>query len=393
MRKAITKNGTLTREELKGLTFKDVSPDEVLYGCGFMQQDRLKDSQKYIDLHYRFAESGTPEDKVQMVYDKLEAFLSETAETQEQLNRELAGLDRFWPKMQKTLRKQAGLTEIFLDYGCRSRFMYSYIAMDPNAMTLAIAFGVAFDIAGDFRWVPLDEVVCFHIVWEAICVGVRRRGAVEVDKALAVSDRLSKDWELALLGAGVLSPWHLQKGVPYEKLAEKCHIRAVDMDKRCIDWLPLIFDAEDVQIVDETHARISKYNITYSAENIIEFCQAEENQKRYYGTHMMGVLSYYRRAPEKALALLASAERITMDEGYILVDLQLQTTQSKRNSVTFWLDDSLNQDADFGTAYAFMCEMCDKLGLICSVANYSNELEEPSTVTFCLKKRKSRFLV
>lgn len=387
MQNAIIKQGTLTKEELKNSTFKDVSPDDLLYGCGFMQQDRLKDSQKYIDLHYEYLESGTPEDKVQRVYTELKEYLSDTAETPQQLEREIAGLDRYWPQMQETLRRQAGLTEIFLDYGCQSRFMYPYIARGANAMTLAIAFGMAYDIAGDFRWVPLTDVACFHIVWEAICVGVRRRGAVEVDKALAVSDRLGEVWDLALLGAGVLSPWHLQKGIPFEDLAKKCHIRAVDMDVRCIDWLPLVFGTDDVQKVDETHVRIPKYNIDYSAENIMEFCQAEENQKQYLGAHMMGVLSYYRHAPEKALALLSGAVRVIKDEGYVLVDLQLQTTQSKRNSVSFWLDDSLNQDKDLGTAYRFMCELCDKLGLVCAIVDYSNELEEPSTVTFCLTKR------
>lgn len=382
------KKGTLTKDELRGLTFRDISPDALMYSCGFMQQDKLKDSQVYIDLHYQYLESGTPEDKVQRVYTDLKAYLTETAETAEQLEREIAGLNHFWPEMQKTLRKQAGLTQIFLDYGCRSRFVYPYVARGANAMTLAIAFGMAYDIAGDFRWVPLDDLACFHIVWEAICVGVRRRGTVEVDKALAMNARLNDTWELALLGAGVLAPWHLQKGVAFAELAKKCHIRAVDMDARCIDWLPLIFEGEDVQKIDVSHVRIPEYNIDYSIENIIEFCQVDENQGRFMGTHMMGVLSYYRRAPEKALGLLASAARITNAGGYVLADLQLQTTQSKRNSVTFWLDDSLNQDRDFATAYGFMCEMADKLNMVCAVAHYSNELEEPSTVTFCLKKRQ-----
>lgn len=386
--KTIVKDGTLTKEELRGKTFKDIAPEKLLYGCGFKQQDIMTDVQKYIDLHFQYAESGTPEEKVQKVYNELKAFLSETAESPEQLKRELAGLDEYWLQMQKTLRKQAGLTEVFLDYGCQSRFVYPYVARGANAMTLAIAFGMAYDIAGDFRWVPLDEVACFHIVWEAICVGVRRRGAVEVDKALAMSARLGgEEWELALLGAGVLSPWHLQKGVPYKELAKTCRIRAVDLDIRCIDWLPLVFGAEAVQKNDATHVQIPDYNINYSVENIMEFCAAEENQGRYKGTHMMGVLSYYRRAPEKALALLSGAARITAEDGYVLCDLQLQTTQSRRNSVTFWLDDSLNQDKDLSTAYQFMCEMCDQLGLVCAIADYSNELIEPSTVTFCLTKR------
>lgn len=387
MQNAITKQGTLTKEELRGLTFEDVSPDALLYGCGFAQQSIAKDSQYYIDLHYQYVESGTPEEKVQEVYTGLKVFLTDTAETPEQLNREIAGLDHFWPEMQATLRKQAGLTEIFLDYGCRSRFIYPYVARGANAMTLAIAFGMAYDIAGDFRWVPLDEMVCFHIVWEAICVGLRRRGTVEVDRALAVNARSNKPWNLALLGAGVLSPWHLQKGVAFEELAKKCHLRAVDMDQRCIEWLSLVFDPKDVEKIDETHVRIPKYNVSYSVESIVDFCQKPENRKQFFGTHMMGVLSYYRRAPETARALLAAAERITKDEGYILADLQLRTAQSKRNSVTFWLSDALSQDENLGTAYDFMCEMCDALGLVCSIADYSNELEEPSTVTFCLTKR------
>lgn len=385
LRTTIVKNGTLTKSEFRGKTFKDISPDKVLYGFGFAQQRILEDSQKYIDLHYQYAESGTPEEKVQRVYDELKAYLTETAETPEQLKREIAGLDHYWPQMQGILRKQAGLTEIFLDYGCRSRIMYPYIARGANAMTLAIAYGMAFNIAGDFVWVSLDEVACFHIVWEAICVGVRRRGTVEVDKALAMSARLGEEWDLALLGAGVLAPWRLQKNVPYDAL--KCRIRAVDMDQRCIDWLPLVF-GDDAQKVDATHVSIPKYSIEYSVENIIEFCQKPENQKKFKGAHMMGVLSYYRQAPEKALGLLASAERIIMDDGYILVDLQLRTTQSHRNSVTFWLSDSLSQDKDFSTAYAFMCELCDKLGLVCTVVDYGNELEEPSTAVFCLTKRK-----
>lgn len=388
LQNAITKQGTLIKKELKGLTFEHVSPDALLYGCGFAQQSIVKDSKYYIDLHYQYADIGTPEEKVQRVYTELKAFLTDTAETPEQLEREIAGLDHFWPEMQVTLRKQAGLTEIFLDYGCRSRFVYPYVARGANAMTLAIAFGKAYNIAGDFCWVPVDEIVCFHIIWEAICVGVRRRGAIEVDKALAMSARLGDEmWDLALLGAGVLSPWHLQKNIPFEKLAKTCRIHAVDMDKRCIGWLPLIYDADDVQIIDETHASIPRYNTTFSAENVMEFCRAPGNRKRFLGTHMMGVLSYYRRVPEKAQALLAAAERVTKDEGYILVDLQLRTTQSERNSVTFWLSNDLNQDENLGTAYEFMCGMCDALGMVCAIADYSNELEEPSTVTFCLTKR------
>lgn len=376
---------TLMKEELKGMTFEHVSPDALLYGCGFRQHDKLKDSRVYIDLHNRYRDCGTPMDWVLKVYAKLKDYLTRTAPSDEQLKREIAGLDYYWPYMREVLSKQAGLTQIFLDYGCESRFVYPYVARKPSAMTLAISYGMAFDIAGDFRWVPLDDVACFHIVWEAICVGVRRRGTVEVDKALAVSARLNKEWDLALLGAGVLSPWYLQKGVPHEAL--KCRITAVDMDVQCIDWLPLIFGEDEVQKINGTHARIPRYNIDYYVENILEFCQAEENQKRFYGTHMMGVLSYYRRAPEKALALLGSAERVTLDEGYILLDLQLKTTQSERNSKTFWLDESLNQDVSVATAYEFMCAMCDQLGLVCTIVDYGNELEEPSNVVFCITKR------
>ena len=70
LHEAIAKRGTLTRE-LRGLTFEHVSPDDLMYGCGFLQQDRLEDSQRYIDLHYQYLESGTPEEKVQKVYTKL----------------------------------------------------------------------------------------------------------------------------------------------------------------------------------------------------------------------------------------------------------------------------------------------------------------------------------
>ena len=103
--KQIAKRGTLTRGELKGLTFERVSPDDLMYGCGFLQQDRLEDSQRYIDLHYQYLESGTPEEKVQKVYTKLKDYLERTAVTSQQLSRELAGLDKFWPQMQETLRR------------------------------------------------------------------------------------------------------------------------------------------------------------------------------------------------------------------------------------------------------------------------------------------------
>lgn len=385
LHEAIAKRGTLTRGELKGLTFERVSPDDLMYGCGFLQQNRLEDSQRYIDLHYQYLESGTPEEKVQKVYTKLKDYLERTAVTSQQLSRELAGLDKFWPQMQETLRRQAGLTEIFLDYGCESRFVYPYIARGANAMTLAIAYGMAYDIAGDFRWVPLTDMACFHIIWEAICVGIRRRGAVEVDKALAIDARMSEPWDLALLGGGVLAPWRLQKGVPFEKLAKQCRIHAVDMDQRCVDWLPLVFGKEYVQKIDAKHAIIPKYNIAYSVASIAEFCMASENQQRYMAAHMMGVLSYCNK--DQKQALLGGASRTIRDKGYILADLQLQTTQSKRNSVAFWLNDSLNQEPDFDTAYRIMCEMGDKLDLVCTVADYGNELEEPSTATFCLTKR------
>lgn len=391
----ITKNGTLISPELVGKTFEEIPPDVLMYGCGFNEQRIAEDSQYYIDQHKKYADTGTPEENVQQVYTRLKTFLSATAESSEQLEREILGLNHYWPEMQQILRKQAGLTEIFLDYGCESRIVYPYVARGANAMTLAIAFGKAFDIAGDFRWVSLDEKASFHIVWEAICVGVRRRGSVEVDHALAMDARLGRPWELALLGAGVMSPWHLQKGVPFEKLAKTCHIHGVDMDPRCIKdgWLQLIYDKDDVHIIDDTHVEIPRYNTSFSVENIMEFCSKEANQKRFMGVHMMGVLSYYRRKPEVALALLTGAERVTNDEGYILVDLQLKTTQSVRNSLTFWLSDTLNQDESLATAYGFMRELCDKLGLVCSIVGYDNELEEPSTIIFRLTKRVPRIFL
>ncbi len=392
MPKAIVKKGTLTREELRGKTFEFISPDEVMHGCGFMQQDRLKDSQYYIAIHYKYVDSGTPEYKVQAVYAKMKYFWAHDPEAGvEEWQREqiVAALDRIWPEAQKILREQPATTEIMLDYGYRSLFILPYVLRGANAMALAIAYGMAFDILGNFRWVPLEDLACFHIIWEAICVGVRRRGANEVEKAIATAYCVNGAWDLALLGAGVMAPWLLQKNVPLKKLTQNCHISAVDVDPRCAnEWLPLVAGAENVQKIDDRHTRIPRYNVDFYTRNIIEFCQAEENQGRFMGVHTMGVFSYYRRYPEKALELMTQIERTVRDDGYHLMDLQLKTTQSIRNSLTFWSSPALKQDENFDEACDFARWLGDKTGTVLKVVGCDVELEEPSTAVFCYTKPK-----
>lgn len=386
------KEGTLTREELHGKTFESISPDEVMHGCGFMQQNRLKDSQYYIAIHYMYVDSGTPEYKVQAVYAKMRHFWLDDPEAgveEQQREQIVAALDRCWPEAQKILREQPATTEIMLDYGYRSLFILPYVLRGANAMALAIAYGKAYDILGNFRWVPLEDLACFHIIWEAICVGVRLRGAIEVEKAIATDYHLNAEWELALLGAGVMAPWLLQKNVPLEKLTQNCHISAVDMDPRCAnEWLPLVAGAKNVQKIDEKHTRIPRYNIDFYTRNIIDFCQAEENQRRFMGVHTMGVFSYYRSCPDKALGLMMQIERTVKDDGYHLMDLQLKTTQSIRNSLTFWSSPALKQDENFNEACDFARWLGDKTGTVLKVVGCDIELEEPSTAVFCYTKPK-----
>lgn len=390
MQTIIQKEGILTKKELRTKTFQDISPDEVMYGCGFTQQDRLKDSLYYIALHHKYAESGTPEYIIRGVYARMKAFLlNDPGVTNWQRKRELTVLKRCWPKAKQILREQPGAAWIMYDYGYRSRFILPYILRGANAMALAIAYGMAFDLCGDFRPVPLDDLVCFHIVWEAICVGVRRRGAIEVGKAIAMDYRMDGEWELVLLGAGVGAPWLLQKGVPLERLTRKCCITAVDVDPHCAnEWLPLVAGAENVQKIDEMHTRIPRYNIDFYTRDILEFCQEEGNQKRFMGAHTMGVFSYYRKYPEKALGLMTQIERIGRDDGYRLMDLQLKTTQSERNALTFWSSPTLMQDENFDEACKFARWLADRTNTVVEVVGCDIELEEPSTAVFCYTKPK-----
>ena len=106
------------------------------------------------------------------------------------------------------------------------------------------------------------------------------------------------------------------------------------------------------------------------------------------GVHTMGVFSYYRSCPDKALGLMMQIERTVKDDGYHLMDLQLKTTQSIRNSLTFWSSPALKQDENFNEACDFARWLGDKTGTVLKVVGCDIELEEPSTAVFCYTKPK-----
>ena len=70
------------------------------------------------------------------------------------------------------------------------------------------------------------------------------------------------------------------------------------------------------------------------------------------------------------------------------MDLQLKTTQSIRNSLTFWSSPALKQDENFNEACDFARWLGDKTGTVLKVVGCDIELEEPSTAVFCYTKPK-----
>lgn len=363
------------------MTTAQLSPEDAMYGYGFHPKKVWRDSLRYILLTILSIIFKTPWTKVNLVYQRIHEFLLEVDETPEQLKRDMVGLDAGWPRMRGMLRNNRGMTKLMLDHGCRSKIIYPYILAGSQAVSLEVFNGKAFDLAGDFVDIPYSDRAIIYAIWEAIGVDIRERIKFEQDQIQEMDWRLDEDvesWEMLTCGAGLCSFLRMYDFA----MPKRCRIKAIDMDKRNLKNLNLVFD--DVRL-NARGCSLDEHNVSYEITDIETECNRSQNKKRFKIVNAQGVASYYRFGG-KTKRLIADLLKAVSDDGVLLLDLQVFEISLLRCALCMgWISD-LFPEWTVKSAIKRMRKICDALELemeyrICS----RNPC--PTTILFMLRRQ------
>lgn len=314
-----------------------------------------------------------------LVYQKLHEYLLEIDYDAGQLQRDIAGLDAGWEKMRKMLRNNRGTTKIMLDHGCRSKIIYPCILGGAQAVALEAFSGKALDLSGELVDIPYADTAIRYVIHEPIAVDIRERIRYEQERIRKMGQDMcnAEKWEMLTCGAGLCSFLRIYSF----QMPENCHILAVDLDKRNLDNLRLVFD--DVRPTKEG-CFLEKHRTTYEIADIVEVCQRAENAKRFKIVNAQGVLSYYRFGG-KTKELIHNLLKTMRDDGEILCDLNVFEISLIRCSLCMGWVSSLFPDWSVKSAIKRMQKICNDLGLKMEYRVCSRN-PHPTTVLFRLWK-------
>ena len=221
-----------------------------------------------------------------------------------QFKKDVAGIEGSWPEMRVRFQNSIGLTQMMLDWGCKSRYFYSYLYLTGRklffvALEMKDGYAIPVSLEQKFEKIPEDDW-SFIVALEEASHKARRVTDGSVQKLLRKAKR---NFEA---GPGLL-PAYRRYGYPLGQNGQE--IFACDSDPRVLEYLPLVFDKP-----------LEAYGITYRIANVLEEMDNPEHFGKYDVVRATGLLSYFSK--EEKILFLHKAKRLLRKGGIIIADLQ-----------------------------------------------------------------------
>ncbi len=216
-------------------------------------------------------------------------------------------------KIREKVKANLGLYQFFLDYGMYSDFFIPWLFQIPTAMSLEVAFGYGYDIAGNWRKIPKDDKFYWWVIREGMFIYLRERA---VNAAELIQDKKN----VLILGAGFMPELRY---VGY-KPEVKQRIVAVDSDASIPNskLFQKVLELEDV-------------SVEYHTGNLIS--ELADSAELFDAIVMNGVMSY---CYDKMLDIIWLALAKLAPGGTFLFDLQLKEWNIVRDALVFdWKTD------------------------------------------------------
>lgn len=328
----------------------------MLEGGPLPQYDPTELAAKYIKL----AQSGQmpTEDQVSAVKMKLVEFCRQVhGDDTEALQKDIDGIEATWKqKMHDRFARSLGLTQLMLDYGCKSRYFYQYLYITGEKM-----YGVAL-VAKDGYAVPVSAGTLEHPVLEkvpendwmlVVCVEEPSHPARRGTDG-AVQSLLRNAKSVFEAGAGLMSAY-LNYEYPLGKLGQR--IVACDSDVRLIPYLEILLDGHSPE----------EYGVEYHTADLMEMMAKPEYFGKFDVVRMTGLLSYFPDSEDK-LKIMRMAQKLLNPTGVIVTDEWTMGPSLMRTALTgLWPIDPrdphrLSPAESVDSAVAGMGKICKEIG-------------------------------
>lgn len=229
-----------------------------------------------------------------------------SVDTKEQFRKDKEGIDKTWAEMKPRFEQSMGLTQLMLDFGCKSRYFYSYLFFTGRKL-----FFVALEMKDGYM-IPVSFEMKFERIpetdWAFIVAHQEPSHSARGETDGIVQGLLRKARRIYEGGAGTL-PGYRYYGYPLGQNGQK--IFACDSDPRVLEYLPLLFDRA-----------LSEYGIEYQIGDVLKNMDESRHLGQYDVVRFTGLLSYFPKAEDKS-EVIWRAKRLLADDGNVIVcDLQ-----------------------------------------------------------------------
>lgn len=273
----------------------------VMQGGAFPPFDPQVYNTKYILL----AKSGQkPTDEmVDAVRENLIEYCR-SVDDAKQFDKDVAGIDSVWPEMRKRFSGSIGLTQLMLDFGCKSRYFYSYLYLTGRklffaALEMKDGYAMPVSLEPIFEEIPRDD-------WSFIVAHQEPSHTARRVTDGSVQSLLRRSKNIFEAGAGLL-PAYRHYGYPLGRNGQE--IFACDTDPRVLEYLPLVFDKP-----------LEAYGIICRIANVLEEMDNPEHFEKYHIVRGTGLLSYLSK--DEKILFLRKAKMLLTKGGIIVADLQ-----------------------------------------------------------------------
>lgn len=230
-----------------------------------------------------------------------------------QFKKDAAGINSVWPEMRVRFENSIGLTQMMLDWGCKSRFFYSYLYLTGRklffaALEMKDGYAIPVSLEMKFEKIPEDDW-CFIVAHQEPSHVARGATDGSVQTVLRKAKRIFE------AGAGLL-PAYRYYGYPLGQNGQE--IFACDSDPRVLEYLPLVFNKPLER--HGTDYQIAEYGITYRIADVLKEMDNPEHFGKYDVVRATGLLSYFSK--EERILFLHKAKKLLAPGGVIIADLQ-----------------------------------------------------------------------
>lgn len=347
----------------------EVGPEAAMQMPGFRPKSVWDDGWRYVlpSLASKLFHLKTPWEAVDNIEWWFKYYLS-LVDSPEQLEQDLAGLERTWPRMKEMLRNNRGMAKLMDEHGFASRYIYSYILGGASAISLEVFHGRAYDIAGNFTELSMSDMAAYYAVWEPIGVFLRER--------LMYAQKFLNKQFLRVLSCGAgFCPEHRLNGFPARQLHHE--VLAVDADPRVHEQARMVFGCDP-----------SELGINYRLNTVEYICDSETYAEYFDVVLAQGLLSYYHDFGnnQRTVALLKRLKRVLKPGGIVICDLQVMEPTLLRCALSMGWESKLTPDLTAKMAIRRLIKACREAGLQVMEARIDSRNPRPCGVIFRLRK-------